>query len=297
MGGNGARIVVGAVGLVLAASAAGAEPFWGSRPLSQWMLLLQGSDQSARAEAARALAQIALAHGPETIDTAVPHLIDALAADAPALRLSATSALEHAGRAALQAQPRLLDMFERDPDAGVRAHAGIALTRLAPGDGDLVLACGRVLAADGDARVRQTAAAALVQAGASARPAEPAILQALGDDDPTVRVFAAGVVGQLGQPRAALPVLIDGLSDADPAVRAEAAGLLGAVDAAPEAVIDPLISALRDDDIEVRLAAADALGQVGPAAQPALEPLWRLIRDPDEDVRDSALRAIKKIRH
>jgi HEAT repeat protein len=297
MGGNFARTVIGSFAwLAVVATTAGAEPSWGSKPLSHWIVVLQAGDQSARTDAARALTQIALAHGSGAIDPAVPHLIDALRADAPALRLSAMSALEQAGSRALAAQAVLVDLFERDPDADVRAHAGLALTRIAPANAVVVDACGRVLGGDADARVRQAAAAALVQAGTSARPVEAAVHHALADSDAIVRLFAAGIVGQLGQPGAALPVLLAGLSDDDPGVRVEAAGLLAIVGSTHDDVLAPLIDALRDREPQVRLAAADALGQIGEGAQPALQPLWRLIRDPDERVREGALRAIRKIR-
>ena len=285
-----------AAALMLMTATTLAEPFWGSKPLSHWVQLLQQSEPAARAEATRALAQIALAHGPDTIDPAVPHLIDALGAAVPAVRAGAAAALEQAGTAASAAQPALLTLFERDPEADVRAHAALALTRLVPTNPDFIATCGRVLDGDADVQVRQAAAAALVQAGPSAQTVEPVVVEALEDDDVTVRLFAASVVGQLGQTAQALPVLLAGLGDEDAAVRAEAAGLLAVVAPRNKDVLDSLIGALRDYEAIVRLAAADALGRIGEPAERALQPLWRLIRDPDESVRDGALRAIRRIR-
>ncbi len=194
------------------------------------------------------------------------------------------------------AVPTLLELFEQDPDAGVRAHAGLALSQVAPADTAVVEACGRVLGRDADAHVRQAAAASLVQAGPAARPSGRRCTARCATATPLVRVFAAAAVGQLGETSAALPVLLAGLTHEDPAVRAEAAGLLAKVAPAHAAAVAPLISALADGDAQVRQAAAEALGQIGQPARLALQPLWRLIRDPDEAVRESAVRAIRRIR-
>ena len=104
--------------------------------------------------------------------------------------------------------PTLLELFEQDPDAGVRAHAGLALSQVAPADSAVVESCGRVLGRDADAHVRQAAAASLVQAGPASQAVRPALQRAMRDGDATVRVFAAAAVGQLGAPAArfAVPV-------------------------------------------------------------------------------------------
>lgn len=279
-----------------AAPASAGEPLWQNRPLGHWVDRLQTAEPAGRIEAARALAEIALANGPGSIEPAQAALVDALTSPLPELRLAACAALEQAGPGAGAAVPLLGDLIEQDADAGVRMRAGLALTRIAPSNPAVVEISARVMGRDADARVRQAAAAALVQAGAAAAPALPALQRALTDGDPLVRVFAAAAVGQLGETGTAIPVLLDGLSHVDAGVRAEAAGQLAAVAPAHAPAVGPLTSALRDGDPQVRLAAADALGRIGRPAAPALQSLWRLIRDSDEAVREGALRAIRRIR-
>jgi HEAT repeat protein len=298
MGGTLARTVAGLACLVVigGTTARADEPFWNARPLSHWLGVLQSGDAAARTEAARGLTEIALAHGAPAILPALPQLIAALHSSAIGLRVAATAALEQIGPSATAAVPTLLELFEQDPDADIRAHAGLALTQVARGDARVVEACGRVLGLDADVRVRQAAAASLVQAGPASLAVQPALQRAISDGDAIVRVFAAAAIGQLGKTSEALPVLLAGLTHEDPVVRAEAAGLLASVAPAHAAVVAPLISALADDDAQVRQAAADALGRIGQPAQSAIQPLWRLIRDPDEGVRESAVRAIRRIR-
>ena len=209
MGGSKALAAAGLVCFVLLGRtpARADEPFWNSRPLSHWVAVLQSGDPAARIEAARGLTEIALTRGAPAVLVALPHLIDALRADAPRVREAATTALQQVGPSAGAAVPTLLELFEQDPDAEVRAHAGLALTQVAPGDPIVVATCSRVLGRDAEAHVRQAAAASLVQAGAAAQVALPALHRAMRDGDATVRVFAAAAVGQLGETSAALPGL------------------------------------------------------------------------------------------
>ena len=196
MGGRYARAAAGLACLVLWSStpALADDPFWNSRPLSHWVTVLQSGDPSARTEAARGLTEIAISHGPSVVLSALPHLIDALHADAAPLRVAATTTIQHIGAPGASAVPTLLELFEQDPEADVRAHAGLALTQVAPTDTAVVAACGRVLGRDADAHVRQAAAAALVQAGPASQVVQPALQRAMSDGDATVRVFAAAAV-------------------------------------------------------------------------------------------------------
>src|SRR4026209_2034560 len=135
------------------------------------------------------------------------------------------------GAGAGSAGPRLLTLFERDPDAIVRRAAGAAAARIQPGSPTLISTAARVLLHDEEPRVREVAAATLVEAGTSSMAAMPAARQGMHDRDPMVRVYAAAVVARLGSPESAVPVLLDLLHASDTAVRAEAAGFLA--DAAP----------------------------------------------------------------
>jgi HEAT repeat protein len=212
------------------------------------------------------------------------------------LRTAAAEALGPFGPVAAAAGPRLLTLFETDVDPAVRRSAGMAAGRIERGADDVVIVAGRVLAGDADAGVRQTAAALLIEAGPAARSAGPAAHSRLSDSDPTVRVYAAAIVGRLGDRSTAVPVLLQGLNATDGSVRAESAGLLADTAPADARVVPALIDSLRDQDRRVRLAAADALGVIGPPASAATTPLWRMIRDPDDDVREHALKALHLIR-
>jgi HEAT repeat protein len=268
------------------------EPFWNSRPLGYWLNQLRVGDAAARMQAARGVGEIAAAHGGAVVAAAIPLLVPCLDSPEAPLRAAAADALGPIGTAADGAGPRLLALFEKDPDPSVRRAAGVALARVRPGSSDLISSSARVLAGDREATVREVAAAAL-----AASPGLSAAQGAMDDHDPMVRVFSAAIVARVGDRGSAMPVLLGGLSSGDPAVRAESAGLLA--DAAPSdtAAVSALISTLRDPDRHVRLAAVDALATIGRPARSALDPLWHLIRDPDEDVRDRAIRAIRLIKN
>jgi HEAT repeat protein len=280
------------------ASSAGAadDPFWNSRPLAYWLNQLRVGDSAARQLAARGVAEIATEHGSASVAAAVPLLMPCLdASDAP-LRAAAAEALAPIGAVAGSAGPRLLTLFERDPDAIVRRAAGAAAARIQPGSPTLISAAARVLLHDEEPRVREVAAATLVEAGTGSMTAMPAVRQGMHDRDPMVRVYAAAAVARLGASETAVPVLLDGLQAADGTVRAEAAGLLADAAPADARSVPALVALLNDDDRTVRLAAIDALGAVGRPAHAAIETLWRLIRDPDEDIREHAVKAVRLIK-
>ena len=284
--------------MLLPASSAGAadEPFWNSRPLGYWLNQLRVGDSAARQLAARGVGEIATEHGSASVAAAVPLLVPCLdASDAP-LRAAAADALAPIGAVAGSAGPRLLMLFERDPDAIVRRAAGAASARIEPGSARLISTAARVLLHDEEPRVREVAAATLVEAGKSSMAAMPAARQGMHDRDPMVRVYAAAVVARLGSPESAVPVLLDLLHASDGAVRAEAAGFLADAAPADARSVPALLALLNDDDRTVRLAAIDALGAVGRPARVAIEPLWHLIRDPDEEIREHAVKAIRLIK-
>jgi HEAT repeat protein len=284
--------------MLLPASSAGAadEPFWNSRPLGYWLNQLRVGDSAARQLAARGVGEIATEHGSASVAAAVPLLVPCLdASDAP-LRAAAADALAPIGAVAGSAGPRLLMLFERDPDAIVRRAAGAASARIEPGSARLISTAARVLLHDEEPRVREVAAATLVEAGKSSMAAMPAARQGMHDRDPMVRVYAAAVVARLGSSESAVPVLLDLLHASDGAVRAEAAGFLADAAPADARSVPALLALLNDDDRTVRLAAIDALGTVGRPARVAIEPLWHLIRDPDEEIREHAVKAIRLIK-
>ncbi|HEY8537024.1 MAG TPA: HEAT repeat domain-containing protein, partial [Vicinamibacterales bacterium] len=271
------------------------EPEWDTRPLSHWIRAFGAP--ATRSDASRALAGIATRDGGAAIRSALPILIESLAADVADVRIESANLLALMGPPATDAVPRLASLFREDESPRVRLQAGLALASIAPDDAAVVEASAGALR-DADVEVRRTAAALLVQARDAAAPATAAIAAARGDEDPLVRLFAAAAQGQLGDTAAAREGLLEALADDDPVVRSEAAWQLGAALPPGERtrVIQPLTAALRDPDARVRLAAADALATIGRPARPAVDTLWTLVRDPDESVRSGALRAIKAIK-
>lgn len=90
--------------------------------------------------------------------------------------------------------------------------------------------------------------------------------------DSTVRRGAAGEALSLIGP-GATGALLDALEDPDPSVRMYAADALGGVSPATPAVVQALIRRVRDRDRAVHNRAVKALGRIGPAAAPSVPAL------------------------
>ena len=135
---------------ILSVPAIGAadEPFWNSRPLGYWLNQLRVGDAAAQTQAARGVGEIAAAHGGKVVAAAIPLLVPCLDSPEAPLRAAAADALGPIGTAADGAGPRLLTLFEADPDPSVRRAAGVALARVRPGSSDLISGSARVLARD-----------------------------------------------------------------------------------------------------------------------------------------------------
>jgi hypothetical protein len=116
------------------------------------------------------------------------------------------------------------------------------------------------------------------------------LIKALGyQKDGSVRMLAAGALGQMRDPRAVQP-LIAALKDSDrhvPETAAEALVKIGTP------AVEPLIVALKDSDSNVRRLAAGALGQIGDAR--AVEPLIAALTDSNWELRQAAARALEQI--
>ena len=121
----------------------------------------------------------------------------------------------------------------------------------------------------------------------------PPFVQALQDEDASVRQAAAITLGQIGLGAIdAVPQLTSALSDAEPRVRAAAAFALSAFGPYAMEAVPTLRFALSDEFPAVRTRAAFALGQIGPAARRAGEELARLVSDPDVSVRRNSASAL-----
>jgi HEAT repeat protein len=139
--------------------------------------------------------------------------------------------------------------------------------------------------------VRRSAAQILVRIGS---PAIPALVKALKNSG--VRVRAAYTLGNIrAEAKAATPQLILLLKDFDVDVRLSATYALKNIGAEAKIAVPKLIPLLKDSEANVRGSAASALGSIGPEARTALSQLVRLLKDSEANVRGSAASALGSI--
>ncbi|HEY3176474.1 MAG TPA: HEAT repeat domain-containing protein [Candidatus Polarisedimenticolia bacterium] len=109
-----------------------------------------------------------------------------------------------------------------------------------------------------------------------------------GREDPQVRKYLIIALERLGSPEGG-PAIIEALGDSDPEVRLHAARALGTLGDVAGAA-GPLTGLLDDEDPAIRKVAIHALGRThDPAAIPALLPL---LEDPAEEIRWNAALAL-----
>ena len=94
-----------------------------------------------------------------------------------------------------------------------------------------------------------------------------------------------GVIGPEAKP--AIPALIDVLQEEDKYFRSHGAVALGKIGREARAAVPALIKALKDREEDVRREAAAALGRIGPEAREAVADLVELFKDPRKPVRKS----------
>jgi HEAT repeat protein len=124
--------------------------------------------------------------------------------------------------------------------------------------------------------------------------AVPALLAALDDPDPRIRVAIIGAIRGMEHPPAdALPAIAARLTDGDGDVRVQAADALGRFGAK---AVAPAVTALADDDAAVRASAASALRQIGAPARDRAPDLRGHVSDSEARVRLSAVSALAAIR-
>ncbi len=147
---------------------------------------------------------------------------------------------------------------------------------------------------DEDSIVAGDAARALGALGARASPSVSALVNTLSHEDPYVRVYAAEALASIGPSAAsATNVLAGALGDPIPGVRWAACEALASIGPAAQSAVPQLIEALEDEFLYVRIFAAGALGSIGPMAQSAREALKKAADDPA--LRDEAEWALSRI--
>jgi hypothetical protein len=221
---------------------------------------------------------------------------------------AAVHLLGYCGEAAV---PSLLEIARR-PDVQMRLEALAGLERLRPDTHEAVAVLAAALQDPSDI-VRGNAGWALREFGAHhsrhAREALPALVEALDDAVPEVRLGAAHALGKIEPATpAAIPGLLRGLKDRSRfyhggidasdagSLRSAAAYALGRLGPQARAAVPGLIEALNDASPNVRESAAWALGEIGPEARQALPALESMLKGPDPLGGSSAAEALRKIR-
>ena len=140
-----------------------------------------------------------------------------------------------------------------------------------------------------DSDVRRMWAAEILGWIGDPRVAVP-LMESLGDVSPEVRAKAAGGLGKIRDARAVDRLLEMLLSDPIPFVRTRVAQALGAI--GHPKVIDHLIHVLKDPEWWVRIRAIEALEQIGVDSSGAL---LIALEDDDEEVRRRAAMALERM--
>ena len=166
-----------------------------------------------------------------------------------------------------------------------------------------------------DAVVRTVAAASLGRILPPAKPAVPALVEALKDEDREVRSSAADALGRIGRDaREALPALVSAFHEKDPVVQQAAGAALFSIDpilAVKEGVKLPggvggfqwvkegapaLIQGLKKEgNAKLRARIAQLFGEFGQDVDGVVAALKGALEDPDPDVRAAAVKALGKI--
>jgi HEAT repeat protein len=219
---------------------------------------------------------------------AVPGLVDALSDDSADVRREAMLLIyriRFLAGTALRPIVKALD----DEDPVVRANAAGVIEFQGAAAKDLATEPLVRHLTDEDQKVRLWSARALAKVNPPAL-VKPALARAK-EGSPEQRAEA---FGQLGYARLAakeaVPTLVEALEEENPSVREAAVKALGVID--PTGTVDPVAKRLTDEDAKVRRAAAEALGYATQSAKAYAEAVAKLLSDPDVEVRRAAITAL-----
>jgi HEAT repeat protein len=214
------------------------------------------------------------------------------------LRKAAAEALAWCGKEDTDVVPALLTAALSDTSEEVREAAQAGLDHMRLSHEKAIRLCARQL---GEAAYAETA---LRKSGLAA---VPALVEALGAEEPAVRVKAARTLGCLEEEAAvAAPALTAALKAGDPRVRLAAAKALWKVSKAADAVVPVLVDLLdgkwgaegEDPDVRRRFLQTilEALGRIGPPATAAVPALTATTKDANRHIRESAAAALQQVR-
>jgi len=167
----------------------------------------------------------------------------------------------------------------KDPDPNVRRDAALALA-----NGPEALQAMPVLtqllgSGDDETRMRVATALETLRDHDVAHAAIPALIRALHDPLPSVRLGAAAALSEMGHSaNTAAPDLIDALNDPEVIVRIDAAMALGRIGANVDKAVSTLTTLMDSTDMNARLGAVRGLGAIGPEAKSAVPILLTVVK-------------------
>jgi HEAT repeat protein len=213
------------------------------------------------------------------------------------LRRAAAEALAWCSKNDTDVVPALLTASLSDTKEEVRQMAQAGLDHMRVSHEKAIHLCCRQL---GDSSYAE---AALRKSG---QLAVPALIEALGAEEPVIRVKAARTLGCLGEVAAeAAPALTTALHDHDLDVRLAAVKGLWNITKTPEVVVPALVDLLEAKEAadleagETRRrflqTVMEALSRIGPPATAAVPALTAMTKDSNRHIRESALSALQKI--
>jgi HEAT repeat protein len=199
----------------------------------------------------------------------------------------ATDVLEEATRL------QLVDLLE-DPNDVVKIEAARVITKANGAEPELLARLTRLVIEDDNVWVQEQAAAILGSLGAVAAAAGPGLVQAVENQESSVREAALKALAQIQPPEAAV-AFIAGLKDDSPDLRKMASAGWRKAAAIPDEALPGLVEALHDPQIQVRANAAFALGRLEALPREAVPLLLDCTKDPNDELRLNAVLALQKI--
>ena len=248
---------------------------------------LQAQDASARQEAARALGKM---YG--RAKSAAPALVRALGDEDRSVRDGARRALDGIGKDAV---PSLVEAL-KDESVEVRRGAASILAYSRHKSKDLVPALTAALE-DEDPGVRGYATHGLAYiAGPESKALAHLYLGWLQkSSSSSSRALAVAALGRIEAPEAQ-PAILQALRDENYSVRRCAVRAAAAICKDMKVLVPALTGVLQDDSKYVRMLAAQQLGRLGAAAKEAVPALEKALNDPDRTVQTCAKNALYLIR-
>ncbi len=225
----------------------------------------------------------------QSLRRSLPLLRRLLASDDERLRQRTFEIIRQIGAPSI---PLLVELLRHD-EVSFRSFAADALIDLAP-DTESIQPALRQALSDEDSMVAADAARALGALGKRAGPSVAALVMSLSHENAYVRIYAAEALASIGpQAGTAAKDLARALGDPIPGVRWAAGEALAGIGPAAQLAVPQLIEALKDEFLYVRICAAAALGSIGPKAQTAREALVAAANEPA--LHDQAQWALNRI--